>query len=367
MSELQTFLLLAGGLIALVVGGEFLVRGATGLAVAAKVSTLVIGLTVVAYGTSAPELVVSIHAAASGSPEIAMANVVGSNIFNLLFILGLCGIIAPLSISSQLVRIDVPVMVGASLLVWLFASYGRIAPWQALILLTILVGYTIFIVKHSRSETRKVQLEFDAALKADQDEVTGYPVWLNLLLIVTGLFVLIIGARWLVDGSVDLARRFGISETVIGLTIVAAGTSLPEAAASAIATLRGERDIAIGNLVGSSISNLLAILGVAPIASNGLIVSPQLLQVDIPVMVAAALACLPLFIVGLKFGRREALLFLLSYMCYALWLVLSAGDKALLASYERGLFLVAFPAAALSAFWIIIAKYRAGANESKSS
>jgi len=358
MTDFQITLLILGGLVALVVGGEFLVRGATGLAVAAKVSSLVIGLTVVAYGTSAPELVVSIQAAASGSPEIAMANVVGSNIFNLLFILGICGLIAPLAVSSQLLRIDVPVMIFASILVWIFALPGKIAPWQGVALLTIIIGYTTYIVRQSRKETRKVKAEYDKALKDEKEEVAKFPIWLSLLFVALGLVVLVMGARWLVDGAVSLARRFGVSETVIGLTIVAGGTSLPELAASAVATMRGERDIAIGNLVGSCISNLLVILGVAPLMSGGLAIAPQLLQIDIPVMVAAAVACLPLFFVGLKFGRGEAALFLIAYVSYAAYLVLLATSSAQIAGYERMMFTIVLPVGVALLLWIIWGKQK---------
>ncbi|AFM12796.1 calcium/sodium antiporter [Turneriella parva] len=358
MTDFHITLLILGGLVALVVGGEFLVRGATGLAVAAKVSSLVIGLTVVAYGTSAPELVVSIQAAANGSPEIAMANVVGSNIFNLLFILGICGLIAPLAVSSQLLRIDVPVMILASGLVWVFAIPGKIAPWQGAFLLAVIIVYTTFIVRSSRKKSRKVKAEYDKALKDEKEEVAGYPIWLSLVFVALGLTVLVFGARWLVEGSVTLARRFGVSETVIGLTIVAGGTSLPELAASAVATFRGERDIAIGNLVGSNISNLLVILGIAPLMGGGLQVAPQLLQFDIPVMVASAIACLPLFFVGHKFSRGEGMLFLLSYLSYATYLILLATGSGAIGGFQQMMLTVALPIAASLLLWIVAVKYR---------
>ena len=275
MSDLQIFLLIAGGLVALTVGGELLVRGATGIAVAAGVSSLVIGLTIVAFGTSMPELVVSLKASAAGSPGIAVANVIGSNIFNILFILGLCGIIAPLAVSSQLVRIDVPLMILGSLLVYVFALGDTIRPWQGLLLLAILSSYTIFIVRRSRRETRAVKTQYDRALSDERTEVKKLPVWISGLLLLVGLFILVIGAQWLIEGSVVLARRFGVSETVIGLTIIAGGTSLPEVAASVMATIKGERDIAIGNIIGSCTFNIFAILGIAPLFSGGLPAWPR--------------------------------------------------------------------------------------------
>lgn len=343
MTDFAIFLFIAGGLTALIIGGELLVRGATGVAVAAGVSSLVIGLTVVAFGTSMPELIVSLQAAVSGSPGIAVANVVGSNIFNILFILGLCGMIAPLSVSSQLVRIDVPLMILGSLLVYIFAFGGSIKPWQGLLLFSILVFYTIFIIRRSRSETRAVKAEFEAALSDERSEVAELPVWLSGLLVLVGLFVLVLGARWLIEGSVALARRFGVSETVIGLTIVAAGTSLPEVAASVVATIKGERDIAIGNIVGSSTFNLFAILGIAPIASGGLPVAAEMLNVDFPVMLVAAIACFPHFVAGLTFNRLEGILFFLSYLGYTGWLVLQATGSLLKPDFERIITTVIFP------------------------
>ncbi|GAB4431822.1 MAG: calcium/sodium antiporter [Turneriella sp.] len=365
MGDSQIFLFISGGLVALVVGGEFLVRGATGIAVAAGVSSLVIGLTVVAFGTSMPELVVSLQAAAAGSPGIAVANVVGSNIFNILFILGLCGMIAPLAVSSQLVRIDVPLMIFGSLLVYIFAFGGKIMPWQGLLLLAVLTSYTIFIVKRSRRETRAVKAEYDEALSDERAEVKNVPVWLSAVLVLVGLFVLVLGARWLIDGSVALARRFGVSETVIGLTIVAGGTSLPEVAASVMATIKGERDIAIGNIVGSSSFNLFAILGFAPIFSGGLPVAPEMLNVDFPVMVIAAIACFPHFVAGLTFNRIEGLLFFISYAGYTTWLVLQATGSLLRPDFERVVMTIVLPVLVPVVLLVLWSKYRLSRSMAK--
>ncbi len=365
MPDFQIFLLISGGLVALVIGGELLVRGATGLAVAAGVSSLVIGLTVVAFGTSMPELVVSLQAASAGSAGIAVANVVGSNIFNILFILGLCGMIAPLAVSSQLVRIDVPLMIFGSLLVYVFAFGGAIAPWQGLLLLTILISYTIYIVRRSRRESRAVKAQFDAALSDERAQVKNLPVWLSGLLVIVGLFVLVVGARWLIDGSVVLARRFGVSETVIGLTIVAAGTSLPEVAASVMATIKGERDIAIGNIVGSSTFNLFAILGVAPVFSGGLPVAPEMLNVDFPVMVIAAIACFPHFVAGLTFNRIEGILFFLAYVCYSSWLVLQATGSIMRPDFERIIMSFVLPVVVPVVVLVLWTKYRLSRTAAK--
>lgn len=365
MSDFTILVLIAAGLTALIVGGELLVRGATGIAVAAGVSSLVIGLTVVAFGTSVPELVVSLQAAAAGSPGIAVANVVGSNIFNVFFILGLCGMIAPLSVSSQLVRIDVPLMIFGSLLVYIFAFNGSIKPWQGFLLFMTLVCYTIFIVRRSRKETRAVKAEYEAALSDEKSAVAQLPVWVSGLLVLVGLFVLVLGARWLIEGSVALARRFGVSETVIGLTIVAAGTSLPEVAASVVATLKGERDIAIGNIVGSCTFNLFAILGIAPMASGGLPVGAEMLNVDFPVMLVAAIACFPHFVAGFTFNRLEGMLFFLSYLGYTVWLVLQATGSVLKPDFERIATTVIFPLLIPIVLLILWSKHRLSRSKRK--
>lgn len=367
MGDSQIFLLISGGLVALVVGGEFLVRGATGIAVAAGVSSLVIGLTVVAFGTSMPELVVSLQAAAAGSSGIAVANVVGSNIFNILFILGLCGMIAPLAVSSQLVRIDVPLMIFGSLLVYVFAFGGKIMPWQGLLLLAIIISYTVFIVRRSRRETRAVKAEYDEALSDERAEVKNVPVWLSGLLVLVGLFILVLGARWLIEGSVVLARRFGVSETVIGLTIVAGGTSLPEVAASVMATIKGERDIAIGNIVGSCTFNIFSILGIAPLVSGGLPVAPEMLNVDFPVMLIAAIACFPHFVAGLTFNRIEGVLFFISYAGYTTWLVLQATGSLMRPDYERVVMTVVLPILVPVVLLVLWSKYRSSRSTPKNA
>ncbi|MFO1472447.1 MAG: calcium/sodium antiporter [Turneriella sp.] len=358
MSDLQIFLLIAGGLVALTIGGELLVRGATGIAVAAGVSSLVIGLTIVAFGTSMPELVVSLRASAAGSAGIAVANVIGSNIFNVLFILGICGMIAPLAVSSQLVRIDVPLMIVGSLLAYVFALGGTIRPWQGLLLLAILFSYTIFIVRRSRRETRAVKAEYDKALSDERAEVKKLPVWISGLLLLAGLFILVIGAQWLIAGSVVLARRFGISESVIGLTIIAGGTSLPEVAASVMATIKGERDIAIGNIIGSCTFNIFAILGIAPLFSGGLPVAPEMLAVDFPLMLIAAIACFPHFVIGLTFNRIEGVLFFLTYAGYTTWLVLQATGSVIRPDFERVVLTIVLPLLVTAVLLILWSKYR---------
>lgn len=364
----------------LVAGGEFLVRGASRLAAIAGISPLVVGLTVVAYGTSAPELAVSIKASLAGSDDIAVANVVGSNIFNVLFILGACALVAPLVVERRLVRIDVPVMIGVSVLAGLLALDGRLGRLECLLLAAGAAGYTAWSVISSRAESAAASAHAKAhGADVEPERIEGKHVgWLvaipligalgaaGLVLgwfgaaegglaiaggvlflagslfgkggstrggdllhqagfILAGLGVLVLGAGWLVDGAVTMAKNLGVSDTVVGLTIVAAGTSLPEVAASIIATLRGQREIAIGNVVGSNIANILCILGVAGVVSPaGLAVSPALLRVDIPVMIGVALVCLPVFFTGYLIRRWEGAVFLAAYVGYTTWLVFAA-------------------------------------------
>ena len=311
------------GLALLVGGGEFLVRGASRLATAVRISPLVIGLTVVAFGTSAPELAVSVQAALAGSADLAIGNVVGSNIFNVLFILGLSALIVPLVVSSQLIRWDVPVMIGVSLLTLVFSWDGSINRLEGLVLFVGIVAYTWWCVRQSRKESRELQAEFaqEWPNAVDQPRMRVS----DLGLIVLGLILLGGGSRLLIDGSVRIAESFGVSELVIGLTIVAAGTSLPEVVTSLVAAVRGERDIAVGNVVGSNIFNILCVLGLSGvIAPTGVEVSSAALRFDIPVMIAVAAACLPIFFTGHVISRWEGGVFFFYYLAYTAYLVLNA-------------------------------------------
>ena len=321
-----TLLMLVGGLAVLTIGAELLVKGSSRLAAAVGVSPLVIGLTIVAYGTSTPEMVVSIQSGLRGQDDVAIANVVGSNIFNVLLILGSCAAVLPLHVSAQLIRLDVPIMIGASFLVCALAFDGRIGKLDGALLTTLILGYSVWSILKSRKETREVKAEYEAEYgPATSGGKSAAALLLDVGMIIAGLACLVVGGRWFVDGSIDLARTLGVSEMIIGLTIVAAGTSMPELATSVVATLRGERDIAIGNVVGSNIYNLLGILGVASLATpGGLAVNPLMFRVDMPVMTLVAVACLPVFFTGLTISRREGLLFLLGYAAYTAYLIWTA-------------------------------------------
>ena len=402
-------LMLVAGLVLLVGGGELLVRGASSIAAAFGISSLVIGLTVVAFGTSSPEMAVSIQAGLAGNPDIALGNVVGSNIFNVLFILGACALILPLLVSRQLVRREVPILIGVSLLLLLLALDGKIGLLDGVLLFTGIVGYTAWSVIEGRKET--------AAAKGDEEVVTvdtiagkspiwlggavavlalaaaGYLLgWFNMVVIgflalgallfiagslfgkggttrggdithqvgfiVAGLGTLVLGAGWLIDASTAIARSFGVSDLIIGLTIVAAGTSLPEVATSIIATIRKERDIAIGNVVGSSIFNILGILGLSAIVTpGGLNVNPLMLSFDMPIMIAVAVACLPIFFTGFTIARWEGVLFLGSYIAYTAFLILVATSNPALETFANAMLLV-LPLVATTLIWTSVQFFR---------
>ena len=325
------------GLVLLLVGADLLVRGASSIARKASISPLIIGLTVVAIGTSAPEVAISVQASLSGNSDIAVGNVVGSNIFNILLILGLSAIIVPLFVQAQLVRFDVPVLIVVSFVVFGMSYDGAISRIESLFLLAGVVGYLGFLILSSR---RSRELLDPAAV--DDDEANDLPpersIPLSLAIAGAGLGMLVIGARWLVDAATDGARALGVSELIISLTVVAAGTSLPEVATSIAAALRGERDIAVGNAIGSSIMNFLLVLGVAGMVSmNGLQVADSVIAFDMPVEIAVAVACLPIFFTGRLIARWEGGLFLFYYFAYTGYLILDATDHDALSGYSTAM------------------------------
>lgn len=326
----MTAAVLLAGLVALVAGAELLVRGASRLAGRMGISQLVIGLTVVAFGTSAPELAVSAASAWSGQAQIALGNVVGSNIFNVLLILGLSSLIVPLVVDQKLVRFDVPLMIGVSLLMYAMAWDGLISRIEGSVLFAGLLGFIGWCIAAGRDAPAEIQQEYEEAFGGQPEAAASSAPqkrlhMVDLLLIVAGLVLLVLGARWLVQSASALAARMGVSELVIGLTIVAGGTSLPELATSVIAAIRGERDIAVGNVVGSNLFNILGVLGLsAVVAPAGVAVAEQALRFDIPVMAAVAAACLPIFFTGHRIARWEGLLFVAYYGAYTTTLVLIA-------------------------------------------
>lgn len=329
---LQQALLFALGLITLVIGAEGLVRGASRLAVSFGISPLVVGLTVVAFGTSAPEMAVSVGSALGGTPDIAIGNVVGSNIANVLLILGIAAIIAPLLVAEQIIRQEIPIMIGASVLLMVMALDGSINRFEAFVLVGLVIAYTVFLVRQSRRASKAIEDEFASEIPTSNWDRH----WaVQALLVVAGLGLLVLGADWLVSSAVSFARTFGVSDLVIGLTVVAVGTSMPEIATSIVAALRGQRDIAVGNVVGSNVFNICAVLGVTGlIAPGGLPVSEAARNFDLWVMLAVAFACLPILITGREIARWEGGVFLGYYAAYTAWLVLAAQQHASMQAFS---------------------------------
>jgi cation:H+ antiporter len=341
----MTILLFIGGLIGLVAGAELLVRGASRLALSFGISPLVVGLTIVAFGTSAPEMAVSTGAVLSGQTDIAIGNVVGSNIFNVLFILGVAALITPLVVNIQLIRQEVPIMIGASLLLLLLGLDGKLGFLDGAILFTLLIVYTVFLIVQSRAETRSAQDEYAAELQPAAPGGWDARLPVQLLLIAVGLGLLVLGSDWLVTASTIFAKALGVSDLVIGLTIVAAGTSMPEVATSVMAAIKGERDIAVGNVVGSSTFNILGCLGLSGLVSGdlGLVMPAAILHFDIWVMIAVALACLPVFMTGREIARWEGGVFLLYYAAYVTYLILATQQHDALGMFSTAMMSFVIP------------------------
>jgi cation:H+ antiporter len=337
------------GFVLLIGGAEFLVRGASRLAVAVGISPLVVGLTVVAYGTSTPELAVTVQSALAGQADIAVGNVVGSNISNILLVLGLAAMIGVLAVAPQLIRLDIPLMIFVSLLVLMMGLDGQISRLDGVILTMCALGYTFFVVNKSRQEIKAVELEYIEAAGVKPGEVMGpIQVARQLGLILIGLTLLVVGSNWLINGAVAVAELLGVSKLVIGLTIVAVGTSLPEIATSIIASFRGEKDIAVGNVVGSNIFNILFVLGVtAVIAPAGVAISSAALRFDVPIMILVAMACLPIFLTKYTVERWEGALFFGYYIVYAAYLFLSATQHPFAGPFGTFVIVFALPITAI--------------------
>lgn len=347
-----TVLLLIVGLVALVVGAEGLVRGASRLAARTGLSSVVIGLTVVAFGTSAPELAVSVGDAIRGGPEagsIAIGNVVGSNIANILLVLGVAAAVGGgLVVAQRIVRLDVPIMIGVSILFFLLVLDEQLGRLEGLVLVVLLVAYiTWTVIAATRGSSVADVAQYDEAL--DPEALAKSPVIVDIGFLVAGLALLVVGSQALVSSASDIAGSLGVSDLVIGLTVVAIGTSLPEVATSVLAALRGERDLAVGNAIGSNLFNLMAVLGITALVSpNALPVAASAVRIDIPVMIAVAVACLPVFANGHVLNRWEGIVFLGLYTSYILWLVLDANDHGIRDAYGSAMVFLVIPVVAVT-------------------
>lgn len=305
------------------IGAEVLVRGAAKLARAWGISPLAIGLTIVAFGTSAPELLVNVQAIMVGKDDIALGNIIGSNILNVLFVLGICALILPLKVVPKLVKLDVPAMIFASGLMYVFCLDLRISRVEGVIFLFLIILYVYYSFVLGKTEPKAVIEEYNQEFGGNV-KVLRKPLQMIIhgLMIVVGLGLLSFGAKWLVESGVVIARAWGMSEMVIGVAIIAVGTSLPEMATSISATLKGERDIAIGNVVGSNIYNILLVVGVLGIIpARGFLISPAALVFDIPFMCVVALMCYPVFRSQSRISRWEGALMFMTYIGYMIFLI----------------------------------------------
>lgn len=312
------------GLAALVLGAEVMVRGGAEVAARLGISPIVIGLTVVSIGTSMPELAVGVVAAQEGSGALAVGNIAGTNVVNLLLILGLSALILPLAMATRTLRFELPVMAGAAVLMLVLSLDGELSRVDGIILVGCAIAYTVAVVRMTRRESLVVAGEYTETYAPTEVATTTRPTWVHVLMMVAGIAVVVVGADWLVDGAVGMARGFGVSDALIGLTVVAIGTSAPELVTTVVSTVRGNRDIAVGNLLGSSIYNILLILGLTcVVAGDGLLLPASLVRIDIPIMVAVALACVPIFVTGRRVSRGEGGAMVAIYLAYLTFLLVT--------------------------------------------
>lgn len=312
------------GLLAVIGGAELVVRGGTRIAARLGISPMIIGVTVVAVGTSTPELAIGINAALQGSGSLAMGNIAGTNTLNLLFILGLVALLRPIALRGQTLRLDLPSMITAAVLLLGLSADGDLSRLDGGILVAAGLVYTAAIVRTARRESRAVRAEFAREYAAPREARRPGAAALETLTLLAGIAVIVVGADWLVQGAVTMASTLGVSDAFIGLTVVAIGTSAPELVTAVVASIRNERDIAIGNLLGSSVYNIVFILGAtALVPAGGIAVEPALIAIDIPVMVAATLLCLPVFITGRQVRRLEGALMIAVYLGYLAYLIIA--------------------------------------------
>jgi len=317
MNEFEITISIIGGIVGLFAGAEALVRGSSSLAIRMGISPLVVGLTVVAFATSSPELVVSIKAALEGNPGIVIGNVVGSNICNIGLILGVAALISPMRIKTQLIKREIPIMIIVGFILLLVLLNDSISRLEGLLLILGIISYVIFSYLYARK---------DKVIETSHEFIDAIPkgkaksVWISILLIVGGLGLLLGGAHIFVNGAVEVAVRVGVSQAVIGLSMVALGTSLPELITSVVASLRNENDIAIGNAVGSNVFNVLSVLGfssvISPINSSGVG------YIDLGIMMLFMIVILPMSKSGFVLKRFEGAILLAGYFAYLLYLAL---------------------------------------------
>lgn len=352
--DIVTILMLIAGGVLLVIGAEGLVRGASRLAATMGIPPIVIGLTVVGFGTSSPELAVSISSALGGDSDIAMGNVIGSNVFNILAILGVTALVSPLVVHERIIFLEVPLMIFVSVLMYLFAFGGGVSRIEGGVLFILLLAYLTFLIRQSRKEAKDVKAEYEA--EYSETDRTASSFARDIVFVVVGLGLLVAGSELFVSGAVEIAESLGISTLVIGLTVVAAGTSLPELATSILAGFKGERDIAVGNVVGSNMFNVLAVLGVTAIVSDGGVAAADAaVKFDLPVMTAIAIILAPVIFTKREVSRWEGALFVGYYVAYTTYLILDANQHGATENFRAVILGVIVP---LSIMFILLVAVR---------
>lgn len=305
-----------------------MVKGAATIASKLGIAPVIIGLTVVAFGTSAPELAVSVAAALSGNADVALGNVVGSNIVNILLILGASAVIGGLAVLQRIIRFDIPLLIVVSVVAFGMALDNTIGRIDGIILFAGILAYTTWLVRQARSERTDVVEEYTESIETLEGGAVERPLWFNAGLVLAGLTVLVVGSQLLVNSATEIAEAAGVSDLVIGLTVVAVGTSLPELATSILAAMRGQRDIAVGNVIGSNLFNLMTVLGLTSIvSSDGIPVSDVSLRLDFPVMLAATIVLVPIVWNGFEIKRWEGFVLIAFYIIYVTYLILDANDS----------------------------------------
>jgi cation:H+ antiporter len=319
---MTTFALLLLGLVALICGAELVVRGGTRLAIRLRIPPIVVGLTIVSIGTSAPELAIGIEAALRGNGSLAVGNIAGTNTVNLLLIFGLSALLRPITLDSQTLRFNLPVMIVAALALVAMAMDGALTRTDGAVMVGAGVLYTLALIVLTRHESPATKLGFEQEFAGRAHVRPLVDVAWSSMALLAGIVIIVIGSDLLVEQAVSLARAMNVSDALIGLTIIAIGTSLPELVTTIVGTLRNNRDIAIGNLLGSSIFNILFILGITCLVPDqAMPVEADLVRIDIPVMALATLTCIPVFLSGRRVSRIEGALFVSVYALYLLYLL----------------------------------------------
>ena len=338
----MTLLFFILGLAGLIVGAEFFLRAVDRFGLKWGVSPMVMGLTVVAFATGAPELAISLKAAMNDSADLVLGNIIGSNIANILLILGITGFITPLQIKLRIVRIDVPIVIAMSIVLYLLALDGVLSLTDGIVLLLGLLTYSVFTFL----QIRKNKVDISELYGHEEVELaTGTLFYVkNIGLLLAGLALIALGANWMVSSAVTIAQLLGMSELVVGLTIVSIGTSLPEVATSMTAARKGNADIAVANVLGSNIYNIILTLGLTIVIAPGVLeVSRNALMLDMPFMIAVAVGCIPIFLTGFDLDRKDASLFLFYYVAYLIYLILEATGSEYLGWIEKGFFFGILP------------------------